>query len=77
MTYEQFVINYKENLIYKGQLRDGQALMNYLYSIWAKEYDRICYQTPYTKPDIDCFYNDKFIDNTLEHLKEVWCNYPN
>lgn len=73
MTYQDFLFGlygvvweYKEDYI-----RDGQALMLYLQKIWPAEYERI------TATEVDCFYNDDIISNTLNHLEKVWENYPN
>jgi hypothetical protein len=74
MTFEEFKNNL-ENEIWPevpSHIRKGQVLMNYLYRVWLKEYNRICSPNYYDRTDIDCFYNDKLIPNTLEHLKKVW-----
>jgi hypothetical protein len=52
-------------------IRKGQSLMSFLAEIWFEEYERM------TTTNVDCFYNDDLINNTLEHLEKVWGNYPN
>lgn len=47
-------------------IRYGQSIMNTLNDIWKKEYDRI------STTDLDCFYDDKIVKFTIEHLKQVW-----
>ena len=74
MTFEEFN-NTLENEIWAKKpdfIRKGQALMNYLYQVWSEEYNKISAIDYYDKNNIDCFYNDKLIPNTLEHLKKVW-----
>ena len=51
--------------------------MNYLAGIWFEEYKRISSLDYYDETNIDCFYVDKLIPNTLKHLEKVWINYPN
>ena len=55
-------------------LRKGQHIMNVLYTVWEEEYERLSSVHYYDKTDIDCFYNDSLIPNTLEHLEDIW-NY--
>jgi hypothetical protein len=79
MTFEFFKQDYYNRVLPNkpDYIRDGQALMNYLGDIWLEEYKRISSNHFYNKTDIDCFYNDKLIPNTLKHLEKVWINYPN
>lgn len=74
MTFEEFNNNLENEIwIEKPDfIRKGQALMNYLYQVWSEEYNRISAIDYYDETNIDCFYNDKLIPNTLEHLKKVW-----
>lgn len=74
MTFEEFNNNLKNEIWAKKPdfIRKGQALMNYLYQVWSEEYNKISDIDYYDKNNIDCFYNDKLIPNTLEHLKKVW-----
>lgn len=79
MNYNDFVENWNKNILpnkYKYE-RKGQSLMNYLADVWFKEYKRISSLHFYDEKNIDCFYNDKLIPNTLTHLEKVWTNYPN
>jgi len=73
MTFEEFEDNYFKKLdnIHVG-LRKGQILINYLWEVWPEEYEKISSVHYYDRKDIDCFYNDRLIPNTLKHLKEVW-----
>lgn len=79
MTYLEF----KNNIVNKvipskpDYIREGQAIMNYLGDIWIKEYKRVSSVHFYDETDIDCFYNDSLIPNTLRHLEKVWKNFPN
>lgn len=74
MTYEEFVSNlYTKVLPAKdSNLRVGQALMNYLSEVNNVEYKRIASIHYYDRTDIDCYYKDELIPNTLEHLKINW-----
>jgi len=69
ISFDKFTANfYKEILPNKHpDIRRGQCLMNYLAKMWFEEYQRITMD-----PEIDCFYNDKLIPNTLNHLGKVW-----
>lgn len=79
MTYSEF----KDNIVNKiipnklDYIREGQAVMNYLGDVWLEECKRISSVHYYDETDIDCFYNDSLILNTLKHLEKVWKNYPN
>jgi len=55
-----------------NELRKGQHIMNTLHSVWPEEYKRLSSVHYYDRTDIDCFYNDSLIPNTLEHLEEIW-----
>lgn len=69
MTYKQFEEKFYQEVLPKkhSDCRKGQSLMNFLCDVWYMEYRRIN-----NILDIDCFYNDKHITNTLEHLKNNW-----
>jgi len=72
MEYLEFKNKWEESFKHKPPyIRKGQSLMNFLAVVWLKEYKRI------TSTDYDCFYTDKLVNNTLEHLEKVWGNYPN
>jgi len=77
MTYTEFVENWKNNILPSKEtfIREGQSLMNYLGEIWIEEYRRITIGS-YNKSNINCFYNDRIVENTLNHLKENWEKYP-
>ena len=79
MTYEEFEKGFYNDILPNKEsfIRIGQALMNYLANVWLKEYKRISSIHFYDRTNIDCFYTDKLINNTLKHLKRVWKNYPN
>ena len=66
-TWETSVLVDKPNCI-----RKGQSLINYLFVVWPKEYNRII-----EHKTNDCFYLDKLIPKTLKHLEKVWKNFPN
>jgi hypothetical protein len=78
MSFELFKQDFYEEILPNKPeyIREGQALMNYLGDIWIEEYKRISSNHFYDETDIDCFYNDKLIPNTLKHLEKVWKNYP-
>ena len=68
MTYKQFEEQYYQQLPSEHpSIRKGQSLMNLLCDVWFMEYRRIT-----ANPSIDCFYNDKLIKSTLNHLKNNW-----
>lgn len=78
--YNDFVNAYNNIILHEDNLkyiRKGQALMNYLAEVWYDEYKRISSLNYYDNDDIDCYYNDELINNTLNHLKNVWKNFNN
>lgn len=58
MTYKQFKNNFETNILSNKHknIRDGQALMNYLFKVWEEEYKRISSVHYYDQTDIDCFF---------------------
>lgn len=76
MTFQEFKNNYYNQVLPNKPdfIRKGQALMNYLGEVWLDEYKRISSVHYYDKSDIDCFYNDALIPNTLNHLEKIWGN---
>lgn len=73
ISYEEFKENYEQLIKTKPKyIREGQLLMNYLGDVWIEEYKRISSVHYYDKTNIDCFYKDSLIWNTLAHLEEVW-----
>ena len=78
MNFEEFEDKYLELLPDRDpRIRSGQFLMNFLAEVWREEYNRISSVHFYDRTDIDCFYNDRLVPNTLKHLKSVWNDYPN
>lgn len=76
ISYEEFLASYELKVAEKeDHIREGQLLMNYLWDVWEDEYKRIASVHYYDKTNIDCFYNDKLIPNTLKHLEKVWGEY--
>ncbi len=77
MTYEEFVEELNDKLAGNlGDLRKGQMVMITLLDKWAAEYNRISLME-YEESNIDCFYSDSRIPNTLSHLEKNWHQYPN
>lgn len=76
--FENFKYNWRNKILpnKSPQIREGQALMNYLADVWYKEYVRLSSINYYRETNIDCFYNDSLIPNTLKHLEKNWINYP-
>jgi hypothetical protein len=72
-------IEFKESWLQepKTHERKGQSLVNHLHGIWLDEYKRLSSVHYYKETNIDCYFNDDLIENTLTHLKKVWINYPN
>lgn len=71
ISFEQFKAEWLE--IRKSDpefIREGQSLMNFLAAIWMSEYVRIT-----GNADIDCYYRDSLIPNTLIHLEQQWKNF--
>ena len=58
--------------LHDSSIRMGQHIMNILHSVWEEEYKRLSSVHYYDRTDIDCFYNDSLIPNTLEHLENIW-----
>ena len=79
MTYKKFAKKIKTEILPNkpNYIREGQAVMNYLAEVWINEYKRLSSVHYYDQTNIDCFYNDKLIPNTMKHLEKVWNNYPN
>jgi len=74
ISYKEFINNFYGDILPNKPdfIRQGQALMNYLAVVWMEEYKHITSVQYYDETDIDCFYNDKLIPNTLKHLEKVW-----
>ena len=82
MTFNEFKSDWENKIlpVKEDFTRKGQSLMIFLWSVWPEEYKRISYGIgpllTQTSNNIDCFYVDKLIPNTLEHLEKVWENFP-
>ena len=78
MTFNEFKDSWEKEILPEKstQMREGQALINYLAKIWFNEYKRLV-NNYYKEDDINCFYQDTLINNTLDHLEKVWSKYPN
>ena len=75
ISYEEFVTNWKTLICPKTSQEVGgvgKSLMLYLLSVWPEEYTRLSSVHYYDRTDIDCYYKDELVDNTLEHLQSVW-----
>lgn len=79
MTFKDFQNTFFSEILpaKPSYIRDGQCLMNYLAEVWIEEYVRIASVHYYDKTDIDCYYKDDLISNTLKHLEDVWYNFGN
>jgi hypothetical protein len=75
ITFDQFKETFYHQILLTKQpfIRKGQALMNYLFVVWPKEWHRISHG----ESKNDCFYVDSRITNTMLELEAVWYNYPN
>lgn len=79
MKFEHFKELYFSKIVPEKPktIRLGQALMNFLYDVWPEEYLRISSIHYYDhKANIDCYYRNELINNTLAHLEKVWQNFP-
>lgn len=78
MTFKEFEDNIFNDIVPNRGLsiRPGQAVMNYLGTVWFEEYKRLSNVDSPLK-SLDCFYNDRMIPKTLNHLEKEWVNYPN
>ena len=76
INFQEFVTRWNMEIIPNKakDIRLGQSLMNYLHEIWREEYVRISSVHYYDQTNIDCFYVDDLIPNTLKHLEKVWKN---
>jgi hypothetical protein len=74
MTFEQFKNRfYQEVLPNKDfNLRNGQALMIFLSQVWFVQYKRM---TSKFVHNVDSFYNDNLIPNTLNYLQSNWYKF--
>jgi hypothetical protein len=79
MTYQEFLQKWNTEILSTKEpfIRNGQSLMNFLAEIWFEEYERISSPFYYeqTNIQIDCYYNDDLIPNTLLHLEKAWKNF--
>ena len=78
MEYKDFAKKVETEILPNKQpfIRKGQAIMNYLGDVWIEEYKRLSSVHYYDQTNIDCFYNDDLISNTMKHLEKVWQNFP-
>lgn len=69
MTFNEFKTSWEETILPNEPeyIRKGQSLMNYLARIWFDEYCRIT-----SDKELDCYYVNSKIKNTLNHLEKVW-----
>ncbi len=74
MTFKEFKKTWETEILPNKPIfiRKGQSLMNYLAQINIEEYKRLASVHYYDRTDIDCYYNDNLIPNTLKHLEENW-----
>ena len=79
MTYDDFMSSFHNKILPNKEtfIRHGQCLMSYLATVWKEEYVRLSSIHFYDRDDLDCFYRDELIQNTVDHLSKVWVNYPN
>ena len=77
MTFEQFISEWEFKFQHGPKhFRKGQSLMNYLADVWPSEYEKMVSIHYYDRTDIDCYYNDDLIPNTLQHLQDKWYKFP-
>lgn len=74
ITFEEFKYNWENDILPNkpSSIRKGQSLMNYLADVWMDEYTKLSSVHYYDETNIDCFYNDHLIPNTLNHLEKIW-----
>jgi hypothetical protein len=72
MPFSEFEAECASVILNKGYQREGQAIMNLLRTVWPQEYSRLSRLDYYERDDIDCFYVDKLIPNTMKHLESRW-----
>jgi hypothetical protein len=74
ITYAEFVQKFNSEILPNkpADIRTGQCLMNFLAEVHPAEDMRLSSVNYYDRTDIDCFYNDELVPNTLKHLEEVW-----
>ncbi len=70
LTYQEFLVELYSTWDHTI-LRKGQYLMNLLHKHWPEECHRVVASDIKDK-QINCFYNDNLVSNTLEHLSKVW-----
>lgn len=78
MTYQKFIEDWYDTVLpdKEPEIRMGQSFMIYLSEIWVVEYNRIVMGNYQIESNIDCFYNDSIIPNTMKHLEKNWHKYP-
>lgn len=76
LTFVDFISQWENNILPNkpDYIRKGQSLMNFLAEVWFEEYNRLSSVHYYDETNIDCFYRDDLIPNTLKHLEKVWKN---
>lgn len=79
MTYKKFIEDWYDYILpdKEPEIRMGQSLMIYLEEIWPDEYYRIIEDDFRFNTNLDCFYKDSNIPNTMDHLEKNWHKYPN
>ena len=71
--YNRFIFGFFNYLRTQSEyIRTGQSLMIYLSDFDIEEYKKVSSIHYYNEDNIDCFYLDSIIPNTLEHLQKVW-----
>lgn len=76
LTFIEFKNKWENDILPNkpSYIRKGQSLMNYLAEVWFEEYQRLSSVHYYNETNIDCFYRDDLIPNTLKHLQTIWKN---
>jgi len=64
MTFQQF--KHYVDIHYQSGIRQGQNVMNCLRKAWPDKYREL------TGSHLDCFYNDRKIPDTMNHLEKHW-----
>jgi hypothetical protein len=67
INFEQF-LDKADKFYYENEfeLRHGQAIMNVLHLVRSDLYKKI------TQTDLDCFYDDGTVKDTLDYLERIW-----
>lgn len=70
VTFQDFKDSIDKELT-RGDFRHGQAIMNCLAEKWPTKHQEL------VDTFLDCYYDDKKIENTMKYLEQAWDSQDN